>query len=327
MRTFTRRQILKITAVAAGALLLPAARSRRAGLYTLAETRVLMNTLIHLTLVTRDPEQGRAALQATFDEMARLVRVFDHRDPESPLAALNRAGRLDPAPQELVQVMGKAQRCTVLSGGAFDVTVKPVLDALRDGRAPTGHERGLVGRAVEIDGRCIELGSGGTAVTLDGIAKGYVVDRGVAALQAHGFDRVLVEAGGDLAARRVQADGHPWHVAVAHPRPEQISGYLARFSLGEGAVATSGDYVRFFEPDRSAHHIVDPRTGTSPQELAAATVIAPSAALADGLSTALMVMGAADGLALANRLEGVEALVVTKALQVRRTAGFPRSEV
>jgi thiamine biosynthesis lipoprotein len=89
------------------------------------------------------------------------------------------------------------------------------------------------------------------------------------------------------------------------------------------AVATSGDYLQYFTEDRRLHHIVDPRTGVSPRELASVSVIAPDAATADVLSTALMVMPMAAGIALVNSLPDVEALFISKDLQVRRTSGFP----
>jgi thiamine biosynthesis lipoprotein len=161
-------------------------------------------------------------------------------------------------------------------------------------------------------------------ITLDGIAKGAVVDGAVARLQALGFAAVLVEAGGDLRATGID---QYWRVAVQPPRPEKTNEFVAAFELAEQAAATSGDYMNAFNPDRSLHHIVDPRLGLSPSELASTTVIAPSATDADALSTTLMVLGVKQGLALAEKLAGVEALVVAKDLQLYRSSGFPADQM
>ena len=110
---------------------------------------------------------------------------------------------------------------------------------------------------------------------------------------------------------------------AANPRPTAETAVLAIFPVTAQAAATSGDYQNNFTPDFGLHHIVNPATAVSPSELAGATVLAPSAADADALSTALMVMGSVNGLALAERLPHVEALLVAKDLQIVRTSGFP----
>ncbi|MCA9873723.1 MAG: FAD:protein FMN transferase [Anaerolineales bacterium] len=102
---------------------------------------------------------------------------------------------------------------------------------------------------------------------------------------------------------------------------------LRVFPISIQAVATSGDYMYRFSQDFRQHHIIDPRTGTSPTDLASVTVLAPSATDADALSTAVMVLGSEAGLELAARLAHVEALVITKALEIRQTAGFPAGDL
>lgn len=326
MTRLNRREFLKITALAgggvAGSWLLGKHFNQQ--LYTLKETRTLMGTLIHLTVVSDDEEHGRSALNTTFAEMERLVSLFNYRQPGSPLDRLNREGVLHNAPAELTAVMSTASAFSELTAGAFDVTVKPVLDAYGNGRLPTTAEQSLVNyKNIQFSGDKIAFTTPNMAVTLDGIAKGYVVDGGVAALRAQGFENVLVEAGGDLVVNGHPTNEQGWRLGIAHPRPDVMEGYLATFSMNNGAVATSGDYMHYFSEDRLSHHIIDPRTGKSPLDLASVTVIAPDATTADTLSTAVMVMGAKQGLLLANQLPDVEALIITKELTVRRTSGFP----
>lgn len=288
-------------------------------------TRLLMGTLVNLTVVADAADHAQAAIDATFGVMTRLIGLFDHRQPDSALARLNRDGHLDRAPMELLAVLKSAIDYGDRTGGAFDVTVKPLLDARKRGEddpALLTALRDMVDyRHVTLRGDTVRLGIPGAAITLDGIAKGRVIDAGIGALQAAGYGRVVVEAGGDLRTLGARADGTPWRVGIAHPRANEKGGILAVLPIGARAMATSGDYMHAFTNDFSQHHIIDPRTGQSPSELASATVLAATAQDADALGTALMVLGADAGLALAERLPEVEALLITKDMRVLKTSG------
>lgn len=282
-----------------------------------------MGTRVHLTVVGADADAAQAALEATFGAMARLIAVFDHRQPTSALAELNRTGRLASAPAELRDVLQRALAYGALTGGAFDVTVKPLLDARRDGSPDPARLRARVDyREVHVGESGIWLGIPGAEITLDGIAKGRVIDGGLEALRQLGFSNTLVEAGGDLRTAGPRADGAPWQVGIAHPRKTETGEILTVLGLLNRAVATSGDYMNAFTADFGQHHIIDPRTGSSPLELASATALAATAMDADALSTSLMVLGAEEGLALAERLAGVEAVLVTKDMRVLKTRGL-----
>ena len=324
---FNRRDMLKITAVS-GALLMGGKLVGSRFLsrpQSIHETRTLMGTVINLALVTDDKQAGQAVIAATFAEMERLITLFDHRQPEAQLAVLNHAGKLiQPAP-ELVEIMNLALEYGRLTDGAFDISVKPVIDDLKNGGSGRAAAYLVDYRQVTVEKDRITL-QPGMAVTLDGIAKGRVVDGATAVLEANGFTNVLVEAGGDLWGQGLRLDGTPWRVGVANPRPTADTAVLAIFPITAQAAATSGDYQNSFSPDFGLHHLVNPATAVSPPELASVTVLAPSATDADALSTALMVMGPAAGAALAERLPHVEALLVAKDLQIVRTNGFPTIE-
>jgi thiamine biosynthesis lipoprotein len=209
----------------------------------------------------------------------------------------------------------------MLSQGAFDITVKPVLDAMRESRSLSQGLKNLVDyRLLNITDNEISFAQSGMAVTLDGIAKGSVVDGGVAKLLQLGFESVLVEAGGDMMAKGT-SNGEMWKIGITHPRSR--TDYIAQVFIRDQAVATSGDYMNYFSADFTAYHIIDPRTGQSPSELASATVIAPKAAEADALSTTMMVLGVQDGLKLIEQLPGTAALLVTKDLHIYRSNSFP----
>jgi len=284
--------------------------------------RTLMGTQVQLTLATDDISRGRVAAAAMFAEMERLIAIFDHRRIATPLARLNQAGDLNDPPAELVELLTLAQQYATLSAGAFDISVKPLVDAARVGELALSSILDRVDyQAIEIGSRRLRLGRAGMALTLDGLAKGRVIDGAVAILRALGFGRVLVEAGGDLSGYMDTTAAEPWRVGVVHPRAPQASP-LAVLPVRQRAVATSGDYQYTYSADYRRHHILDPRTGWSPAELASVTVLAPTAADADALSTTLMVLGPRDGLALVERLHHVEALLVAKDLSTYASGGL-----
>jgi thiamine biosynthesis lipoprotein len=324
---FGRRDFLKISAVA-GAVVAGTGvahhRWWRGQVATAHETRLLMGTVVNMSVVAPSKSEGQRAIAAAFGEMVRLIGIFDHRQPSASLAKLNKNGRLAAAPPELAEVLAAAVRYGDLTGGAFDVTIKPVLDAVAAGRSPAKVKALVDYHKIRLDGSRVALAEAGMAVTLDGIAKGYIVDKAVDVLEGLGFVNVMVEAGGDLRGLGSAVD-RPWRVGVQDPRPSAADELLAAFELPSNAAATSGDYENAFTADRSVYHIIDPGSGTSPGELASATVLAGRAADADALSTSLMVLGAERGIGLVEQLAAVEALVVTKDRLVRRSSGFPLS--
>ncbi len=327
-QTISRRGFLKIVAACGLSVGLGASLSRHwliinSGV-TVQETRLLMGTIINLTIFADDLEAGQAAIQATFTEMERLIQILDHRRQTSALGQLNQQGLLMDAPPELVEVLHKALEIGELTGGAFDVTIKPILDAYSSGNSVTRQLRRLVDfRQIAIMDKQVRMGQIGMAISLDGLAKGRIVDGGVAVLRRLGFENILVEAGGDLVAQGSRFDGKPWEIGILSPRTDRQPGTISTVPVRDLAVATSGDYLNSFTSDFSLNHIIDPRTLKSPAELASATVIAPTAMDADALSTALMVLGPSNGLSLVDRLSKVEALLISKEMDIYRSTGFP----
>ncbi|EKV26379.1 Nitrous oxide reductase maturation periplasmic protein NosX [Caenispirillum salinarum AK4] len=238
-------------------------------------------------------------------EIDRLEDVFSLYRPDSALSRLNRDGDLDAPPLELVDVLGRARAVSTLTDGAFDVTVQPLwaLRArhLQAGTEPTPPEvaaaRALVDwRGLRVDPARITLARRGMAVTLNGIAQGYVTDRVADVLRGAGLEGVLVSLG-ETRALGPHPDGRPWTVAPgadAEPLP-----------LREGALAIT-------EPAASGGHVLDPATGRAGGRLRRVTVQAPTATTADALSTALALVPAArrDAVARAGGATAVWALDV-----------------
>ena len=327
MTNFTRRDFLKIVAVSGAAgLALKSGLDTLTADETVSETRLLMGTLINIKAVGPDREAASAAINACFDRMSALESVLSRFQPESQLSRLNQAGVLADAHPALLALIQQSRQLSQLTTGAFDITVKPLLDLYQASDTLPAEEQikgalSLVDyRKLEVDHQTVSFQKPAMSITLDGIAKGFIVDEGVAALQESGFANVMVEAGGDLMALGEKAPRSPWKIGLQAPRAE-MGRLMATFNVQNRAVATSGDYMQAFTPDFSNHHIIDPHSGHSSPELASVSVTAPTVTLADGLATAVMVMGQA-GIDMIENLSACDAYAVTKDAVVLKTSGF-----
>jgi len=317
-----RRQFLQIVAVTGVAgLTLKVGLDRLNELETIQESRLLMGTVVNLTVITSNANQGRLAVSACLDRMQGLEEVLSRFKRGSQLSQLNLNGRIKNANSALLELIEQSQSLGYLSGGAFDITIKPLVDLYAayeqqgKGLPPKEEVERLRQRVdyhqIHLVGEEVSFAMPGMAITLDGIAKGYIVDQGISTLRQFGFENVLVEAGGDLSASGEKAPDAPWRIGIQSPR-KAMGQILTRLQVADQAIATSGDYMHTFTADFTEHHILDPRTGYSSPELASATVIAPTCALADGLATAMMVLGVDSGFALLESLENCQATLVKK---------------
>jgi thiamine biosynthesis lipoprotein len=252
-----------------------------------------------LVLAHPEPRTARWMLARCIDEVRRLERIFSLYDPDSELCRLNRAGRLAAPSQDLRILLAAALRFGNLSGGAFDVTVQPLWQLYaRHFAARPGDPEGPDPRAIEaarrlVDYRAIELGGRigyrrvGMAVTLNGIAQGYITDRIADLLRDAGFERVLVQLGETFAGLPPEP-GAPWRVGV--PDPAEPNSLLATLELSERALATSSGIGTRFDAEGRHHHLLDPATGRSASRYRSVTVIAARATVADASSTALAIL-------------------------------------
>jgi thiamine biosynthesis lipoprotein len=299
------------------------------------ETRDQMGTLVTISAVHTDPDAARIMVADTFDEIERLESLLSRHREGTPVWRLNEVGVLRAPPREVLEVVQKGLEYSELTDGAFDVTVAPLLNLYsasfsETGIAPPREEvlraLALVGfQHVQASGREIVFEKVGMAVTLDGIAKGYIVDRAVAVLQQLGAERVLVNAGGDMASAGESLGGEAWQIGIQDPRVP--NGSLGVVRLRGESIASSGDYMQYLTPDMSVHHILDPRTGSSPEHTSGVSVVAPSAMTADALSTAALVLGPREGMELLDRLDGIEGMIVTKDQTILRSRGLSRYTV
>lgn len=288
-------------------------------------------TTISVTVAHADRGRAEAAIAAALHAAQSIDRLMSIYQPHSQVFQLNRDGVLARPDARLLAVLEQARWLSGLTGGAFDITVQPLWRAFSIAAAraelPDEAERlraqGYVNwRGVAATADEVRLLHSGMALTLNGLAQGYAADIAMAALRGYGIHSALVNTG-EFAASGSKPGAQPWSVGIGTPRTAADSAAPAAIVQPAGrCIATSGDYECAFTPDFAHHHIFDPALGDSPTELASVTVLAPRAMLADGLSTAFMVMGAAKAHALAAQLPGVDLLTIDKRGLARRSQGF-----
>ncbi len=310
--------------------------------HKISQVRPAMGSFVTISALHQSEMLAEAAVGEAFEEMDRVISVLNRFDGNSALAYLNDTGRIDSAPPELIQVVGGGLDYHRLTGGAFDITVKPIIDLFRDpqtyesrippSNAELSEARELVGSEyVGVDDRNVSLSRNGMGLTLDGIAKGYIVDAMADALLGHGATRFLINAGGDIRAAGDRGDKLPWTIAVRDPEDKvpswdneswQRSIVPDLIQITAGGVATSGSYEVYFDRDRLAHHIVKGQTGRSPTHAMSVTVAAATTMEADALATAVFVLGPNEGKRLIDELDGCECLIIDRQGKQARSSGW-----
>lgn len=287
--------------------------------------RPALGSFVDVTVIDRSERRASDGVALAFQEMERLRAVYDRHDAASALSALNDGGHLDDAPRELLGLFAQSRRFSVASHAAFDVTVAPLVDLYRAGRAagraePSDREiaerRAVVGyELVHVEGRRIAFDRAGMRVTLDAIAKGAIVDAMARVLELHGLTRWLVNAGGDIRAAGAAERGGAWTVAVRDPAaPGNLPGAIA---VRDGAVATSGSYDLTRGGAPEPRDIVNGAHLDFPGECASVTVVAPSASAADALATTVVALGPRAGIALIERLRCACLIILPDGRQAR----------
>ncbi len=301
------------------------------------DARMKMGTIVGITVYGKDEARAKAALEAAYVEIDRVEKLMSRYSENSEVSKLNKTG-LTPfkASDELFMMLEKSIEYSEITGGAFDITVGPLMKifrtSLEKGKAPdesaVANAASRVGfRKISLDSaaKTVAFESDGMEIDLGAIAKGYAADRAGAALKAVGAQSAIIDAGGDVLCVGSKPAGKPWTVALRNPRdPED---FLLKLAVKDSAVTTSGDYEQYFESNGKRFiHIMDPRTGKSATGCISATVIARTAMQADALSTSICVLGPSDGIKLIESIDGVEALIVSQDRKLFRSSGFSKFE-
>jgi thiamine biosynthesis lipoprotein len=288
-----------------------------------------MGTAVSVRIVGVEPGEGRDAAGRAARWFTDVETCCNRFDAASELRTMctRPAGTAVPVSAMLFEAVRYALAIAEETDGAFDPTVGARLESLgfdRDYRRGARTGSGIASGASAPTWRDVRLDESARAITLarpllldlGAVAKGLAVD--LAARELAAYPDFAIDAGGDLYLAGRNERGEFWTVGVRHPRAPGDLIDVVRVS--DAAVCTSGDYER--RAPAGGHHIVDPASGAPVDEIASVTVVAPSALPADALGTAAFVLGAARGLAFLER-SGVEALIITPALERFATVGFP----
>lgn len=297
----------------------------------LGEARPMMGTEVSVHLWAEDKAEGERLLGAVFAEVERINALMSTYLDDSRISEVNREAATRPviAGDELFRLVQRSLDISVLTRGAFDITYDSVgqhydyRKRQRPDADTVKKERALINYAfVRLDPQAgtIAFQTAGVRINLGGIAKGYVVERGIDILRMAGVRHAIVTAGGDsrlLGDRR----GQPWMVGIRDPRED---GQVAiSLPLVDEAISTSGDYERYFEEDGVRyHHILTPSTGRPAGGVHSATVIGPDAVITDALSTSVFVLGVDAGLRLIATLPDYESIVIDEQGQIFYSDGL-----
>lgn len=305
----TRRRFLGMPA-AAGLSLLPFGTAAGEGEQAIRWHGSALGAPAQLIVHHHDREVAARLIARTAAEIARLEAIFSLYAADSALSRLNRLGALAAPPPELVELLEKCRTVWRLTDGAFDPTVQPLWLAYAHHFAapdadPAGPPRDRINAAlalvgldkVAFNGDRISFARPGMALTLNGIAQGFITDRAIETLRAGGIASALADIG-EIRALGRRSDGSPWQVGIA--------GSDTPLELVDRAVATSSAAgFRFAGPD-SPGHLLDPRSGMAASLHESVSVLAPEAAFADALATAFCLMPQTRIDALLPSLPGIE---------------------
>jgi len=298
----TRREMLVLGVGAFAVATLPGAVRR--GSHLFRRQAPVMGTIAELAVVHADPMSAHAGIDAALAALERVERLMTRFEPASDVGRANGAAGQEPVTVSAATaaVLTEALAWADASGGAFDPTLGRAIRLWDVGHRrtppPEGAVHRLAGRrlyrSLALDrwrgAPVIRLTEPDAEIDLGGIAKGYGVDRAAEALRAHGITRAIVNVGGDLYAIGEAERGGPWRVGIRSPHePARLAGVL---EISDGAVATSGDYLQYFQHGgRRYHHLLDPSTGAPRlSAVRSITVTAQSCVAADAAATAVFGM-------------------------------------
>ena len=297
-------------------------------------SQLLMGTLVDVTAVAPDKAAAQKAATAALAEIKRLENLLSTWISDSELSQINAAAGRQPVKvsPESMEVIERSLEMADLTEGAFNIVIGPAVnawDVSKEGRIPSLEELNAVRPLIDLSqlkldhkARTVFLARRGMQIDIGGIGKGYAADRAAVAMKASGASAGVVAISGDIETFGRMPDNQRFVFGIQHPRKE-YGALLARIELENEAVSTAGDYQRFFEVDGVRyHHILDPTTLHPSRSSQSVTVVAKEGVVADGLDTGIFVMGPEKGMALIERLFGVEGVIVDSAGKVMVSSGL-----
>ncbi len=307
--------------------------------------RLVMGTVARITAVSDNSDVGKDELEKAFWELEKVNKLMSDYDGDSEIGRVNKYAfqKAVAVSDETFKVLQAAVSFSEKTGGAFDITVGPLVDLwreaqdsnsipaerqLQEAKERVGYEK-LV---LDPDGNKVKFKVKGMRVDLGGIAKGYAIDRAVSVLKEEGFAGGMVDVGGDIKCFGMSSAGKKhWTIGIQDPgsgEGVEEGKLLMKLNLKDKAIATSGDYRRFVVVKGQKYsHIIDSSGGKGSNKLPSVSVIAEDAVTADALATAVSVKGGEKGLELIEGISGVEAILITNTGSIKKTSQFSKMNI
>jgi thiamine biosynthesis lipoprotein len=322
-------------ALVATLMIVPGCQTTPPAPHLVSRSTVTMGTEVVVSAWTGNEPNAEAAFDEVFREFQRLDALLSVWKEGSDVVRLNAQAGVQPVPVsgDTLEVLRIAREVSDWTGGAFDVTFGALSDVWKfdhdqDGSVPTDDQIRARLPLVNYRALVVDAAAGtaflehkGMKVHLGGIGKGYAVDKAVALLRARGIVDFTLQAGGDMYVGG-RHGGRSWNLGIADPRAPDGPPF-ATIELNDETLSTSGDYERAFVKDGVRyHHILDLSTGKPARGCRSVTLVTTRAAVADALAKGVFVRGPVAGMALVERLPGVEAVIVSDRNEVLVSKGL-----
>ncbi len=297
------------------------------------KNRILMNTLVTITVVSDSKDSAEKAIDTAFSEIEKLEKLSNFFSPESEVCRINKNAGISEVKvsPDIIDVLDRAIMVSEKTEGAFDVTIGPVItlydfykkikpeeNAIKK-KLPLVNYRDLI---IDRNKSTAFLQKRGMLIDLGGIAKGYAADKAVDTLKKKGISSGLVAVAGEIKAFGLKPDGRPWKIGIRNPRippnPHSVKGgkggfsddIMATLELKDMAISTSGDYERcFILNGRRYHHLLSPKTGYPAEECQSVSVIAKEGTFTDAFATGVFVLGPVKGINVLEKM-GFDGVIV-----------------
>lgn len=282
----------------------------------------LMGSRFEIVAVSADAALAWRGINAAIAEIERIEQLISSWDAASQTSEINRNAGIRPVKvdRELFELIRRSKKVSQLTDGIFDISFASVDKIWKfDGsmtHLPTAAEMAASVSKINYENIILDdaastvfLRNSGMKIGFGAIGKGYAANKAKAVMLELGIENGVVNAGGDLNAWGVRANGEPWEIGITDPKDKtKTIGWL---QISNTAVVTSGNYEKFVEFDGKRYsHIIHPKTGMPVSGTKSVTIVCPDAELADALATSVFILGEADGVALIDRLAGIECLLI-----------------
>ena len=302
-------------------------------LHKVSKSHLGMGTFINMIVFHPSTGEAEEAIGRAFAEINRLTSLMTRFQSTSYIGHLNSAGSLKGAPSEVMEVLNSSLRYHTISQGVFDITVLPIVDlykrSFQANNAPPSSQalqetmERVGSQHLMVTKDSISFTRSGMEVTLDGIAKGYIIDRAMDFLRQQNIQHALINAGGDIVVHGGKGEDKPWSIGIQDPWNHKW--YVDVVTLNSGAIATSGNYEVFFDQEKLFHHLILPKKGIPAPSIASVSIRAASAMEADALATTAYVMGPDKGYQFIRQVRGVEGLIIKNRKHKVSSSGWKKS--